>query len=119
MTEREAANATGNDLVKKLTALNMKRFAVQCDGTASEEESINEEIASHLPVILSHLSAAPTPPAGREEETRKLRDALESLLCICDHARTFVGSRQKMHPTGQKLFEQKIEYARQTLGDEQ
>jgi hypothetical protein len=43
-----------------------------------------------------------------EEKNTKLRDLLYDNLSTMKHARFFIGSRQKMHPTGIDLYEENM-----------
>jgi len=57
-----------------------------------------------LKAILASLSAS-----------NAMRDALEEARLTLAHARVFIGSRQKMHPDGQKLYDEAIAHAEAAL----
>jgi len=57
-----------------------------------------------LKAILASLSAS-----------NAMRDALEEARLTLAHARVFIGSRQKMHPDGQKLYDEAIAQAEAAL----
>lgn len=54
------------------------------------------------------LSAAPKAPPVSQPEGERLREAAAAALLTLRHARVFIGSREKMHPDGQALYDSDV-----------